>query len=448
MNTLQRLLLILISYTVLKQRNRFKSRTDLLKWQDRQVQKFLKKILPKSTFYQEHIQGMPVRDWQKFPIIEKRLMMDNFDDLNTAGLKKTEAFEIAIRAEVSRDFSPKLKDYTIGLSSGTTGSRGLFAVSEFEQCLWVGAVFAKAFLFSFSTQHRIALFLRANSNLYENVRNQLIEFQYFDLLGSIGEHIHRLNRYKPTVLVCQPSVLRLLAEAQSTGKLNISPVKIISVAEVLDPVDEAYIRKHFNQIVHQVYQCTEGFLGSSCQYGTLHLNEDMVAIQKEYIEGSTERFMPIITDFNRYTQPIIRYKLNDILVERSSPCPCGSIFTALERVEGRFDDIFYFRSQVDSNPIPIFPDFIRRAILISSTAIQEYQAIQKDWDTVEIFLKLSSEAEQDIHSKVTASLQRFLSKAQCQNPQITFHPYESSTQHDVKLRRIKRMFSLDAPKCV
>ncbi len=448
MNTLQRLLLILISYSVLKQRNRFKSRTDLLKWQDRKVQKFLKKILPKSTFYQKHIQGMPIQDWQKFPTIEKCLMMDNFDDLNTAGLKKTEAFEIAIRAEVSRDFSPKLKDYTIGLSSGTTGSRGLFAVSEFEQCLWVGAAFAKAFLFSFTTRHRIALFLRANSNLYENVRNQLIEFQYFDLLGSIEDHIHRLNHYQPTVLVCQPSMLRLLAEAQSTGKLNISPVKIISVAEVLDPVDEAYIRKHFNQTVHQVYQCTEGFLGSSCQYGTLHLNEDMVAIQKEYIEGSTDRFMPIITDFNRLTQPIIRYKLNDILVERSSPCPCGSVFTALERVEGRFDDIFYFRSQVDSNLIPIFPDFIRRAILISSDAIQEYQAIQKDWDTVEIFLKLSSEAEQDIQSRVIASLQLFLSKAKCQNPQIIFRPYERSTQHDVKLRRIKRMFSLEAPKCV
>ncbi|MBC7882613.1 MAG: adenylate cyclase, partial [Anaerolineae bacterium] len=309
MNALQRLLSIFVSYASIKQKNRFKSRDALLKWQDRQVQNFLKKTLPKSKFYQNYIQGMSIQDWQKFPTIDKRLMMDNFDDLNTAGISKAEAFNIAIQSEISRDFSPKIKNYTVGLSSGTTGGRGLFVVSEFEQCFWVGAIFAKAFPLSFTKKHRIAFFLRANSNLYENVKSRSIEFQYFDLLSAMGDHVQRLNHYQPTVLVCQPSVLRLLAEAQSTGKLHISPVKIISVAEVLDPVDEAAIRKHFNQTVHQVYQCTEGFLGSSCEYGTLHLNEDMVAIQKDYIEGSSGRFMPIITDFNRCTQPIIRYKL-------------------------------------------------------------------------------------------------------------------------------------------
>ena len=55
-------------------------------------------------------------------------------------------------------------------------------------------------------------------------------------------------------------MLRLLAAAKNNGKLNINPIKIISVAEVLDPIDEVYIRKSFNQIIHQFYQCTEGFL--------------------------------------------------------------------------------------------------------------------------------------------------------------------------------------------
>jgi putative adenylate-forming enzyme len=443
MNALQRLLSIFLSYTSLKQKRRFKSRDALLKWQDRQVQNFLKKILPKSKFYQNHIQGMSIQDWRKFPTIDKRLMMDNFDDLNTAGISKAEAFHIAIQSEISRDFSPKVRNYTVGLSSGTTGSRGLFVVSDVEQCFWVGAVFAKALPLSFTKKHRIAFFLRANSNLYENVKSRSIDFRYFDLLGTMENHIRHLNDYKPTVLVCQPSVLRLLAEAQSAGKLNISPVKIISVAEVLDPVDEVYIRKHFNQVVHQVYQCTEGFLGSSCDYGTLHLNEDMVVIQKEYIEGSSERFMPIITDFKRSTQPIIRYKLNDILVERSSPCPCGSLFTALECVEGRSDDIFYFRSQESSSLIPIFPDFIRRAILLASDTVQEYQVIQKDLDTIEVFLKVRPGTDSNIQFKVTASLLQFLNTAKCQNPQIIYHAYERPTQHAVKLRRIKRTFSVD-----
>jgi hypothetical protein len=36
-------------------------------------------------------------------------------------------------------------------------------------------------------------------------------------------------------------------------------------------------------------------------------------IEKDWIDEKSGRFSPIITDFNRKTQPIIRYKLDDIL---------------------------------------------------------------------------------------------------------------------------------------
>ena len=44
-------------------------------------------------------------------------------------------------------------------------------------------------------------------------------------------------------------------------------------------------------------------------------------------------FYPIITDFKRTSQPIYRYRLNDILVEEKSPCPCGSVFTRIAKIE-------------------------------------------------------------------------------------------------------------------
>ena len=46
-------------------------------------------------------------------------------------------------------------------------------------------------------------------------------------------------------------------------------------------------------------------------------------LKKEYLDDN--RFYPIITDFKRTSQPIYRYRLNDILVEEKSPCPCGSV---------------------------------------------------------------------------------------------------------------------------
>lgn len=49
----------------------------------------------------------------------------------------------------------------------------------------------------------------------------------------------------------------------------------------------------------------------------------------------------MVTDLERKAQPIIRYRLNDILVERKEPCGCGSPFLALEKIEGREDDVFF-----------------------------------------------------------------------------------------------------------
>jgi putative adenylate-forming enzyme len=436
-------LTILWHYLLTKYIRRFNRRDELLAWQDRQVRNFLAEILPKSKFYRDYYQELDIREWQQFPIIDKSIMMANFDDLNTVGIKKHTAFELAIAAETTRNFSSTLDGYTVGLSSGTSGNRGLFIVSQQEQQAWAGTILAKALPKSILTPQRIAFFLRANSNLYETVSRQRIQFNYFDLFDPVENHIDRLNQIAPTILVAPPSMLRLLADARSNGTLNIIPNDIFSVAEVLDPLDEIYIRDRFNSTIHQLYQCTEGFLGSTCKHGTLHLNEDILAIQKDYIDRDAGKFMPIITDFNRRTQPIIRYRLNDILTERQTPCPCGSILTALVSIEGREDDIFWLSAQTGARSIPIFPDFIRRAIIIASNDIQEYQAVQKSSDSIEIYLKVPAESRESIEQQVDISLRDLFTRSHCQIPQIHYQEYLPKTNLHQKLRRIQREFNPD-----
>ncbi len=436
------LLTILWNYLLTKYVRKFTSRDQLLKWQNQKGINFLKTILPKSPFYQNYYQGLNIHNWQNFPLIDKSIMMTNFDELNTVGIKKQEAFLLAMEAEKTRNFQSSLQGYTIGLSSGTSGNRGLFIVNQKEQAKWAGILLAKALPNSIFNPECIAFFLRANSNLYETVKKQRIQFQYFDLFNPIEGHIKRLNHVLPTILVAPPSMLRLLGNAQLNGYLNINPVKIISVAEVLDPLDEKYISDCFKQKIHQLYQCTEGFLASTCKYGTLHLNEDILVIQKEYIDQNNGKFMPIITDFNRQTQPIIRYRLDDILTERKTPCPCGCIFTALESIEGRKDDIFWFYHHTEDNLIPIFPDFIRRAIILSSEQIQEYQVIQKSPNLLEIYLKVSTELHISIQHQVSESLRDLLMRSHCRIPQFNYQEYQERTVHHQKMRRIQREFQI------
>src|SRR6202034_951555 len=130
-------------------------------------------------------------------------------------------------------------------------------------------------------------------------------------------------------------------EAQREHKIDIQPKRITSVAEVLDPFDEKIIEDAFEQPVHQIYQCTEGFLGCTCTQGRMHLNEEFVFFEKEWVDQKNGRFVPIVTDFSRTTQPIVRYRLDDVLVLDERLCPCAAPTTVISRIEGRMDDVLY-----------------------------------------------------------------------------------------------------------
>ncbi|MFK8001991.1 MAG: F390 synthetase-related protein [Polyangiales bacterium] len=424
-----------------------RGRPALLRWQDTQVRRAMAELLPRSPFYRAHYEGHSVADWRTLPTIDKSIMMANFDGLNTVGVALDEAIAVAMKAETTRDFSPNITgsggvDVTVGLSSGTSGNRSLFLASAEDRATWAGTILSKLLpggLLS-TRKDRVAFFLRANSTLYESVRSARLAFHFFDLFDELSEHVYRLNAVQPTVLIAPPSMLRLLAKALSDGHLKIQPERVISVAEVLEPIDERFIRQHFRQTVHQVYQATEGFLGHSCVYGTVHLAEDAVVIQREPIAGShgdtPRRFTPIITDFRRRTQPIFRYRLNDILVEREIPCRCGSPFIGLEAIEGRADDVFYLkRSSGSSDFRAVFPDFIRRALLYASPDIEEYGVRQTQLDELEVFV--SSATGESLQPDVTAQFRVLAEKLDCAMPALRF--VDAWVQpRGAKLKRVER----------
>lgn len=411
---------------------------------ERLVVRHVSQVRERSAFYREWWGSIPSEQWRSFPTIDKSVMMAHFDSLNTAGIAKAQAFAVAEAAEASRDFKPAIGNVTIGLSSGTSGNRGLFLVDRRERAGWAGAVLGKMLPGSLLSRCSIAFFLRANSNLYESVRSRRLSFAFYDLLDPLPDQLKRLERQRPDVIAAPPSVLRRLAEAARSGNLLTKPKRIISVAEALDPLDREYIEEAFGQTVHQIYQCTEGFLGCTCPYGTLHLNEDLVYIEKEYVPGKDRTFVPIVTDFSRTTQPIVRYRLNDLLTESEQPCPCGSPFTAIERIEGRCDDIFYATgSRVDEDEalVTIYPDFVTRAIIGASPAIAQYRAIQTGLDEWTVELELP-EAERDMaEERVRAAIAALCGRLRCRTPRIVFSAY-SHEAGIAKLRRVERRYKL------
>ncbi|WP_188766799.1 F390 synthetase-related protein [Emticicia aquatilis] len=381
-----------------------------------------------SLFYKDFSQKE--NSFAAFPIINKAIFMANFNAINTVNIILEKALVVAIKSEENRDFSPTIKSITVGLSSGTSGNRGVFLASEKERAYWVALVLDRVLGFSFK-KRSIAFFLRANSNLYDSVKSKLLAFHFFDLLNPIHTHIERLNALQPTILVAQPSMLLELANAIAANKLDIKPTKVISVAEVLTPEDKAYLSNIFKQTIHQVYQCTEGFLASSCEHGTLHFNEDFLIIEKKYIDQEQSRFHPIITDLRRRSQPIIRYELNDIIQEKTN-CPCGSKFLAIKAIEGRSDDILIFKN-IDNQEVKIFPDFFRRAIILSDNTISDYALIQNEPNHLMLFIKSQHE---ESFKLAYAAIQDLLKKNNIFEVEIS-QINHNHTLRGQKLRRIK-----------
>ncbi|HLL80640.1 MAG TPA: F390 synthetase-related protein [Ktedonobacteraceae bacterium] len=418
----------------------------LKRYQERRARAMVAYAERNSPFYRDHWAGQNLRDWRALPTVDKQLMMAHFDTFNTRGIGRDEAMRVALEAERSRDFRPVIRGLTVGLSSGTSGHRGLFLVSRREQAAWAGTILARTLHHLPRGRLRVAFFLRSNSNLYEQVSGTLIQFRYFDLMLPLAEAVAALNDFQPHILVGPPSLLGFLASEREQGRLRCQPGRLISVAEVLEPQDEQRIAGIFDAPVHQIYQCTEGLLAVSCERGSLHVQEDGVALQYEPLpddkiaegerEAAEKRVMPIVTDLWRRTQPIIRYRLNDVLRLDSRPCSCGSAFQVIRSIEGRCDDVCHFAS-LDGDLRPFYPDTLRRMALLASPDIADYQVAQESQERLYIRLMIVPGASfESVEGVVRESANEMFKQYGCRMPEVVIEEGLEPLAPGVKRRRV------------
>lgn len=392
-----RLFWLLLAYCQTR-RLRFADRAALQDYQARQLRKFTRKLCRRSAYFAPYGQ-LPLDRW---PTMDKASMLANFNAMNTAGLTLENVMAQAQAAERSRDFTPTVGGITVGLSSGTSAQRGAFAVSDREKARWAGILLAKVLPDGLLAGERAALFLRANSNLYTAVRNRWLSLRFFDLFQPFETHAAALQAYRPTILVAPAQVLRELATAALAGRLCIRPKRVISVAEVLEPQDRALIERAFGP-VHQIYQATEGFLASTCEHGVLHLNEEFVHIEPEWLDSEQRRFVPVITDFSRMTQPIVRYRLGDVLAARATPCACGRATRAIDHIEGRCDDMLHLPG-ASGEAMPVFADVLSRALAQSLPADADYRLLQTGASSLALHARLPEPVLQAVRAHLDTAL--------------------------------------------
>ena len=404
------------------------NRTELLSLQQRRLKRFLRTNLGDIPWYAAKDRTALAN----LPIIDKTVMLSSFDQFNSHGITRRQALAAAKQAEAG--LSAGLPgSLTAGLSSGTSGAHSVFLVSPRERGIWAGVVLAtvlspcslRQFLTPWAQPLRVAFFLRATSTLYDTVDGWRLQLRWLSLTLPVTEQSTRLQTIAPQILVAPASVIGTLARAQISGSLSIAPRQVISVAEVLEEDDAQASLQAWGVSPSQIYQCTEGFIGASCEAGHVHLNEQYMLIEPEWLDEGQTHFHPLVTDFMRRSQAFVRFRVDDVLRPLHGPCPCGQPTLALARIEGRSDERFWL-ANVSGALQPIYPDALRYAIAHAQSdwstenSLQDYRLTQQG---MRWLLSTHPPVDESDKSSLARALTELCNAAGLVTPEIVFTPW-------------------------
>lgn len=385
------------------------SRAAIARYQARRLAILGRHLAATIPFYA----GLDPTRCETWPLTDKATLLARFADLNAPALALD-----TVRATLARGEN-RVSGFTVGCSTGTSGNRGYFVVSDAERYVWLGTLLAKALPDALWRRHRVALALPGFSRLYASAEGgSRIRLGVFDLSEGVDGWAKRFAAFAPDTVVAPPKVLRLLAERGLLAR----GATVFSAAEVLDLVDAAPIAAATGAPVRQIYMATEGLFGVSCAHGTLHLAEDVVAFEWEPVGGLVQ---PIVTDFTRRAQALARYRMNDLLRLSDAPCPCGSAFRTVAAVEGRSDDLFLLGA------VAVTPDVLRNALLDADRRIDDFRIVQTGARAITVAIPPETDADA-VGRAIGAALNRLGTSATLA---IGHHlPPADAT----KLRRVRR----------
>ncbi len=388
-------------------------------WQNKRLSDWIKKHVSAVPAFR--VTAQDDAGLSNFPVMTKADLMANFAGYNNAGISAEQGWEaFAGPKQIGR--------YTVGASTGTSGNRGLFVISQKERFRWLGAILAKAVPDFWRYKDRVAVMLPLDTPLYDTAnKTSHLQLKFFDTSKPLNSLTNDLIQFAPTILIAPPRVLRRLVES----KVAVSPRAVFSAAEKLEEFDRQIIEDGFHISLREIYMASEGLLAVSCKDGRLHLSEDCMHFELEEVGDGL--VSPIISDFSRTTQIMMRYRMNDLLRMDVMPCTCGSPLRVVSEVIGRMDDIFHLANG-NGHAVEVMPDIIRNAIVDTDRTIKDFRVIQSASNKIELLLDRSCTPE--LANKARAQLVSLFAKHRCE-PSVTIVFADLSKPTRGKLRRVE-----------
>lgn len=146
------------------------------------------------------------------------------------------------------------------------------------------------------------------TTLRRRVIRRLVNLGIFEVNSPLETVLEELNSFKPEVLIGYTTAIKMLAEKQLAGALNIAPTVVETSGESLSVEDRAFLTETFKCKVNNTYICSEHlFIGKTNPDGlTMTLYDDDLIF--EFKDDHT-----LITNLFNFTLPLIRYSMADVI---------------------------------------------------------------------------------------------------------------------------------------
>ncbi|HEY3374638.1 MAG TPA: hypothetical protein VGK02_06210 [Candidatus Aquicultor sp.] len=341
-----------------------------------------------SPYYQKLHNGLFKAPLQELPVLTKRMLMENWDELIT---------DRSIKLADVQSFLTDLKDvklfrnkYYVASTAGTTGMRGIFIYNPKEWLSvlasytrgndWAGV---KAGL---TRRTKIAIVSTTtpwhqSAAVGATLKSWFVPTLRIDSTDTMEHIVSALNDFQPRSLVAYANMARLLANEQLAGNLNISPEAVFCASEVLTQDSRELIKNAWGKEPFNQYAATEtAGIASDCEYHDLHLYEDLVIT--EIVNEKNAHVQPgeygtkiLVTVLFSRTLPLIRYEMSDSVRPSTRLSPCGRPFALIEDIQGRAEDtLFLFDNKGDE--VAIHPNVFHN--IMEQEPVAGWQIIQEN----------------------------------------------------------------------
>ena len=163
-----------------------------------------------------------------------------------------------------------------------------------------------------------------------------------------------------------------LAAAQGLDLRALGWRAIVTTAEVLWPHQRERLAGAYGCAVVDSYGCAEaGVAGFECEAGGMHVPVESVVVDLE--PAGEGLFEILLTDLHNRVQPLIRYRIGDLVGPAPGACACGRALPLLGTLQGRAGDTITLPDgRVVSGLLPYYI-FRHHA---KSGVVREYQFVE------------------------------------------------------------------------